>query len=74
MDGKMDSKAYMIFVPFYGDNAYIANMKKCWEHFYTVISLERAENNLYLLLNTKTVVLNWIESWLTQEHKKCLIR
>ncbi|MCI8672210.1 MAG: glycosyltransferase family 4 protein [Lachnospiraceae bacterium] len=70
----MDSKAYMIFVPFYGDNAYIANMKKCWEHFYTVISLERAENNLYLLLNTKTVVLNWIESWLTQEHKKCLIR
>lgn len=70
----MDSRAYMIFEPFHGRNAYIENMKKCWEHFYTVISPERAENNLYLLLNTKAIVLNWIESQLTNEDKKRLIK
>lgn len=67
------NRTYMIFEPFHGCNAYIENMKKCWEYFYTVISPERAENNLYVLLNTKAVVLNWIENQLTQEDKKRLI-
>lgn len=68
------NKLYMIFEPFHGQNAYIENMKKCWEHFYTVISYKQAENNLYLLLNTKIIVLNWIENELTQKNKMELMK
>lgn len=67
------NKAFMIFYPYSSGNAYIENMKKCWEYFFTIISFERAENNFYLLLNTKAIVLNWIENQLTQEDKKRLI-
>ena len=61
---------YIIYDPFLGLNAYIENMKKCWGKLYKVISPAMAEDNILVLLNTKAVVLNWIEYNLDNEKIK----
>lgn len=63
---------YIIFHPFYG-SAYVDNMKYCWGQLYKVIPWSKAENDLYILLHTKAIVLNWIEGVLTIEQKKKLM-
>ena len=64
---------YIIYDPFLGLNAYIENMKKCWGKLYKVISPAMAEDNILVLLNTKAVVLNWIEYNLDNEKIKQLL-
>lgn len=67
------SKKYIIFEPFSGENSYIENMKRCWGYLYEIIPQNKADNNIFFLLNTKAIVLNWVESNLTLEYKKHLI-
>ncbi len=66
-------KKYIIFEPFYGENSYIENMKRCWGHIYEIIPPNKVDNNIFFLLNTKAIVLNWVENNLTFEYKKYLI-
>lgn len=63
---------YMIYEPYEGTNAYLENMKRCWESKYKVIPHASAEDNLYVLLRTKAIVLNWVESNLNKKKKKQL--
>ena len=64
---------YIIYEPYEGTNAYLENMKRCWENKYKVIPHASAEDNLYVLLCTKAIVLNWIESNLDKKKKKQLL-
>ena len=64
---------YIIYEPFEGTNAYLENMKRCWENKYKVIPHSSAEGNLYVLLCTKAIVLNWVESNLDIKKKKLLL-
>ena len=49
------SKKYIIFEPFYGENSYIENMKRCWGQIYEIIPPNKADNNIFFLLNTKVI-------------------
>lgn len=66
-------KEYIIYDPFLGLNAYIENMKKCWGELYRVVSPSGAEDNICMLLNTKAIVLNWIEYDLSRNKMRRLI-
>lgn len=66
-------RKYIIYSPFCGSNAYIDNMKRCWENLFEVISPTCAEENLYILLNTRAIVLNWVEHDLNLLKKRRLL-
>lgn len=66
-------RKYIIYSPFDGSNAYIGNMRRCWEKLFEVISLGSAEDNLYILLNTKAIILNWVEYGLGLKKKRELL-
>lgn len=66
-------KKYIIYSPFQGSNVYIDNMKRCWEKLFEVISPMSAEGNLYILLNTKAIILNWTEAGLDSKKERQLL-
>nr|WP_300841152.1 glycosyltransferase [uncultured Acetatifactor sp.] len=66
-------KEYIIYDPFWGLNAYIENMKKCWGELYKVVSFSYVEDNICMLLNTKAIILNWIECDLSRKKMKQLV-
>lgn len=66
-------KKYIIYFPFNSANSYIENMKRCWESMYRVIPISSAESNIFVLFNTKAIVLNWVEGELDNRKKIKLI-
>lgn len=41
-------KEYIIYDPFWGLNAYIENMKKCWGELYKVVSFSYVDVDFFI--------------------------
>lgn len=66
-------RKYIIFYPYGGINSYVENMKRCWGRLYQVIPMSSAENNFFVLRQTRAIILNWYEGCLDAGKKRNLM-